>query len=133
VSDLDIAGSSYSAEHRLMDVDPAASHHCPRVGYVITVGRLQAFFNLVVGSRSQDTLETLEGRVTALDVVQGALLLSVPGVRRRVKGDFSHLLTPSLLEAINRQVRLLGIVERRGKQPAVIHVQRVEVPGVEEA
>lgn len=60
----------------------------------------------VLGRRrpSQEKLETLEGPVTALDVVEGTLLLTVEGVRRRVKGNFSHMFTPSLLEAQNRRV-----------------------------
>jgi hypothetical protein len=75
---------------------------------------------------SQANLEMLEGRVTALDVVKGTLLLSVVNVPRRVKGNFSHMFTPSLLEALNRRVRLQGVVERRGKQPGVIHIHNVE-------
>ncbi len=81
---------------------------------------------------SQDKLEMVEGRITALDVVQGTLLLSVPNVSRRVKGDFSSMFTPSLLEAMNGEVRLQGVVERRGKQPAVIHIQRVEIPDTDQ-
>ena len=37
------------------------------------------------------------------------------------------MFTPLLLEALNRQVKLQGIVERRGKQPAVIHIHNVEI------
>jgi hypothetical protein len=67
----------------------------------------------------------------ALDVVQGTLLLAVPGVQRRVRGNFSHMLTPSLLESLNRRVSIQGIVERKGKQPSIIHIHSVEVPDAE--
>jgi hypothetical protein len=88
----------------------------------------------VLGRRrpSQDKLEMLAGRVTALDVVQGTLLLSVQGLGRRVKSNFPHMFVPSLLEALNRQVKLQGIVERRGREAAVIHIHSVEIGDAEE-
>jgi hypothetical protein len=87
----------------------------------------------VLGRRrtSEEKLESLEGRITALDVLEGKLLLTMPGGGPRVKGNFSPMYTPSLLEAFNRQVKLQGIVERRGKHAAVIHIHSVEIPEVE--
>ncbi len=63
---------------------------------------------------SQASLETIEGRVTALDVQECRLSLSVEELPRRVRGDFSRMLTPSLLESLNRRVKLQGfIVDRK--------------------
>lgn len=83
---------------------------------------------LVKGRRSsREKLETIEGRVTALDIVECNLLLTVEGVRHRVKGDFSAMFTPSLRESLNQRVRLDGVVESRGNDPHVIHIQSVEL------
>ncbi len=76
---------------------------------------------------SQTSLETIEGRVTALDVQEGRLLLSVKEFPRRVRGDFSRMLTPSLLESLNRRVKLQGIIERKGNRPHAIHIDYIEM------
>jgi hypothetical protein len=73
-------------------------------------------------------LDTLAGKVTAIDMVQGTFQLTVEGIRRRVKGTFSILLQPSLLRALGRHVRLEGIVERRAKTPVSIQVLSIEIP-----
>jgi hypothetical protein len=80
---------------------------------------------------SEETLETLEGRVTALDVVQGTLLLTVPHTRTRIKGSFAPLFTPTLLDAFNRPVRVRGAVERKGRRIVSIHIHTVETPDAE--
>jgi hypothetical protein len=91
----------------------------------------------VIRSRrpSEEKLESLEGRVTLLDIIEGKLLLSVTGASKRVKGNFSHMFTPSLLKSLNQRVRLQGIVEWKGtgrtRQPVVIHIHAVETPDLE--
>ena len=80
---------------------------------------------------SQAELEALEGRITALDIVEQRLQLSLPNGRGRVRGTFSMLFQPSLVECLGRRVRLLGVVERRGRRPESIQVQSVEVPDEE--
>jgi hypothetical protein len=77
---------------------------------------------------SQARLETLEGTVTALDLVEQRLQLSLDPSGVRVKGTFSMLFQPTLVERLGRRVRLHGAVERRGKRPVSIQVQSVEVP-----
>lgn len=72
--------------------------------------------------------ETLEGKITALDLRQGTLWLSLDEQPRRVKGTFSMLFQPSLLRCLDRRVRLRGQVERKGRQVASIQVIDVEVP-----
>lgn len=104
-----------------------------RTGTAFAVRKVnEGFLNQVrdtIKSRrsSREKLETLEGRVTELDIVECKLLLSVGDVRHRVKGDFSSMFTPSLRESLNRRVRLEGIVERRDSDPSVIHIQSVEM------
>jgi hypothetical protein len=73
-------------------------------------------------------LETLEGTVTAIDIVQGTLQLSIEGQARRVKGTFSMLFQPSLSECLGRRVRLQGPVERTARRTVSIQVTNVEVP-----
>ena len=87
----------------------------------------------VLASRrpSEDSLETLEGRVTALDVLRGTLLLTVPGTHDRIKGTFATLFTPTLLESLNRQVRVQGMVERKGRRIVGIQIHAVEAPDAE--
>ncbi len=80
---------------------------------------------------SQTRLETLEGRITAVDIVEQKLQLNLDPGGERVKGTFSMLFQPSLVECLGRRVRLLGVVERRGKRPVSIQVQSVEVPDEE--
>jgi hypothetical protein len=80
---------------------------------------------------SRARLEVLEGRITALDIVDNKLQINVEPGGRRVKGTFSGLFQPSLVECLGRRVRLFGVVERRGKLPIAIQVQSVEVPDQE--
>jgi len=37
------------------------------------------------------------------------------------------MLTPSLLESLNRRVKLQGIIERRGNRPHAIQIDYVEM------
>lgn len=80
---------------------------------------------------SQEQLETLEGYITALDLSQGTLHLTVEGLRQRVRGNFSSLLTPPLMWALGQRVRLRGRVEWRGTKPSVIRVDQVELLDVD--
>src|SRR5712691_5180764 len=76
-------------------------------------------------------LETLEGQVTALDIREGKLQLSIEGRRRRVTGHFALLLLPSLLESLGRRVNLQGYVEWRRNTPASIQIVNTELMGDE--
>ncbi len=80
---------------------------------------------------SQSQLEMLEGRITALDIVEYKLQINVEPGGGRVRGTFSGLFQPSLVGCLGRRVRFLGIVERRGKRPIAIQVQSVEIPDEE--
>jgi hypothetical protein len=77
---------------------------------------------------SQAKLETLEGTITALDIVAETLHLRLHATGQRVKGKFSTLFQPTLVERFGRPVRLHGLVERSGKRPLSIRVESVEVP-----
>jgi hypothetical protein len=77
---------------------------------------------------SQVRLETLEGTVTALDIVAETLHLRLHTSGERVKGTFSMLFQPTLVERLGQQVRLHGVAERRGKRIVSIRVESVEVP-----
>ncbi|MGL6074452.1 MAG: hypothetical protein ACRC8S_09860 [Fimbriiglobus sp.] len=93
------------------------------------IGRVREV--LVRRRPTQAQLETLVGRVTELDIVEGKLLLSVPDLSQRVKGSFSHMFTPTLLESLNQVVKLEGQVERNSKRPVMIHIHSVELIGTE--
>jgi hypothetical protein len=73
-------------------------------------------------------LESLEGTITALDIREGKLQLSMAGRGRRVAGTFPMLYLPSLAECLGQTVRLYGYVEWRGKTPISIQVFRAEIP-----
>lgn len=71
---------------------------------------------------TQTQLETLEGIVTALDIEEGKLHLSIAGQKQRVIGHFTKLFLQSLLESLGRPVQLSGhVVWKRGK-PATMQV-----------
>ena len=75
---------------------------------------------------TQASLETLEGLVTALDIREGKLQLSIEGKRSRVTGHFTMMFLPSLLESLGRRVRLQGLVEWRRQFPYSIQVMDAE-------
>jgi hypothetical protein len=77
---------------------------------------------------SQARLETLAGTLTALDIVAETLHLRLHTSGERVKGRFSMLFQSTLVERLGQQVRLHGVVERRGRRPISIRVESVEVP-----
>jgi hypothetical protein len=72
-------------------------------------------------------LETLEGKVTALDILESKLQLSLEGQRRRVIGHFSIMFLPFLLESLGRRVRLYGKVEWQKNHPYSIQIVTAEV------
>jgi hypothetical protein len=78
---------------------------------------------------TQATLDELEGQVTALDIMEGRLQLSIKGRQRRVTGHFSRMFLPSLLDSLGRPVRLRGLVSRRRKAPISIQIEDAELLG----
>ncbi len=81
---------------------------------------------------TQARLETLAGTITALDLAEQKLVLSLEGSGERVKGTYSMLFQPTLVECLGRPVRLQGRVERRGRRVLSVRVESVEVPDEEE-
>lgn len=71
-------------------------------------------------------LETLEGTLTALDIVRATLQLSLDGHRGRVRGTYPMLFQPSLMDCLGKRVRLLGPVEQRGRRIVSIQVVVIE-------
>jgi hypothetical protein len=65
--------------------------------------------------------------VTALDIREGKLQLSIEGRRRRVLGTFPVVLLPSLLECLGRRVKLQGYIEVKANTPTSIQVIGAEV------
>jgi hypothetical protein len=76
---------------------------------------------------SRAELETLDGTITALDIVQATLQLNLADSGQRVKGTFSPLFQPTLVERLGRRVQLQGQVERRGRRILSIRVESVAV------
>ena len=79
---------------------------------------------------TQASLETLEGTLTALDIVRTRLQLSLDGSRGRVPGTYPALFQPSLVNCLGRRIRVTGQVERRGRR--IISLQVVAVEALEE-
>jgi len=77
---------------------------------------------------TQAKLETLEGTITALDLVEQKLVMNLHPGGERVKGTFSTLFQPTLVECLGRTVRWQGVVERRGRRTVSIRVESVEAP-----
>jgi hypothetical protein len=71
-------------------------------------------------------LETLEGTLTALDIVRATLQLSLDDHKGRVHGTYPMLFQPSLMGCLGKRVRLLGPVERRGRRIISIQVVVIE-------
>jgi hypothetical protein len=75
-------------------------------------------------------LETLEGTLTALDLVRATLQLSLDGHKGRVHGTYPMLFQPSLMGCLGKRVRIHGPVEWRGRR--IISVQVVVIESLEE-
>lgn len=74
---------------------------------------------------SEQPLEQLRGRLTALDTETNAFQLNVLGQRQRVKGFVMAFHMPWMRERLGRSVRLEGIVERSGRRIVSLTVHRV--------
>jgi hypothetical protein len=74
---------------------------------------------------SQQTLEPVQGRLTALDTVTNAFQLTVPGQKQRVKGTVMAFHMPWMRERLGQMVELEGLVERRNKRMISLTVHRV--------
>jgi hypothetical protein len=77
-------------------------------------------------------LESLEGRVTALDTVRSELQLSMPGLKERVRGSFPSAFHPELMRSLGRQVRLFGLIDWREGEPRLISIQFAELLDIDE-
>ena len=73
------------------------------------------------------SLETLEGQITALDISESKLQLSMDGKRTRVTGHFSSAFLPSLLKSLGLRARLQGRVSYRNNTPVSIQVENAEL------
>jgi hypothetical protein len=74
---------------------------------------------------SQSILETIDGRLTALDTLTNAFQLSVRGQRQRLKGTVMAFHMPWMRERLGENVRLEGVIERRGNRMSSMTVHRV--------
>lgn len=74
---------------------------------------------------TQQSLESIEGRLTALDTVTNAFQLSLPGQKQRVRGTVMAFHMPWMRERLGQTVELEGIVERRGNRILTLTVHRV--------
>ena len=78
------------------------------------------------GRPTQAQLETLEGSLTALDILRTRLQLSLDGNQGRVPGTYPALFQPSLVSCLGRRVRVQGQGERRGR-----HIRSLQVVALE--
>ncbi|MEX1027389.1 MAG: hypothetical protein WD049_05190 [Candidatus Paceibacterota bacterium] len=76
---------------------------------------------------SNDQLESVEGTVTALDIEQGELRLSIRGQKQRVRGNFHTMLHPTLLESLGKRIRLFGSLSYKRDSMVSIQIQQAEV------
>lgn len=76
---------------------------------------------------SEQKLDSLEGIVTALDIEQGELRLSVAGQKDRIKGTFHVMLHPTLLESLGKRITLFGKVSYKRNQIVSVLIQQAEV------
>lgn len=72
-------------------------------------------------------LETVEGTVTALDIEQGELRLTVAGQKQRIKGNFHTMLHPTLLDSLGKRIRLFGNLSHKNDSMVSIQIQQAEV------
>ena len=88
-----------------------------------------AHVEVVMNNRQPSThkLDSLEGVVTALDIDQGELMLTIDGQNQRVKGRFYVMLHPTLLESLGQRIKLFGRVSYKKDQVAAVYIQQAEV------
>jgi len=72
-------------------------------------------------------LDSIEGIVTALDIEQGELRLSIQGQKDRVKGSFHMMLHPTLLESLGKRTRLFGSLRYKNDSIVSVQIQQAEV------
>ncbi len=75
--------------------------------------------------------ESIDGRITAFDILKGELMLSVDSISNRIRGTFAKTLQTKLMLAIDQRVRLLGFIERKGDSPKRINIQDAELLDVD--
>ncbi len=71
-------------------------------------------------------LETLEGTLTALDLVRATMQLSLDGRKGRVQGTYPMRFQPTLIECLSKRIRIQGRVERMGGRTRSVQVLSVE-------
>lgn len=57
---------------------------------------------------SLEIQQVIEGRITALDLTKSTFFLTPSDSRRRIRGSFSNMFTPTMEVSLNRLVRLEG-------------------------
>lgn len=72
-------------------------------------------------------LESLQGKVTALDIEKGELRLTLENQRDRIKGTFSIMLHPTMLESLGRHIEVFGSISFRNGQPQSISIQQANI------
>lgn len=85
--------------------------------------------NSVIKNRQPSVLklDSLQGKVTALDIEKGELRLSLDNQRDRIKGTFSIMLHPTMLESLGHQIEVFGNVSFRNGQPQSISIQQANI------
>ena len=78
-------------------------------------------------SPTRESLDTLEGIVTALDIQEGSLQLSIKNQKSRVTGHFTLMFLPSLRESLGSHVKLRGNVIWRNNRPRSIQITDAEL------
>jgi hypothetical protein len=92
------------------------------VDYVARVGKVR-----VSRRPTQAKLQTLEGTLTALDLVRATMQLNLDGQQGRVHGTYPMLFQPTLVPCLGKRVRIQGQVERRGRRIASVQVLAIEL------
>lgn len=72
-------------------------------------------------------LDSLQGKITAIDLHREELKLSVAGQKDRVDGKFPGLLYQTLFDALGKRVELYGNVDFKGGLPKSISIHQAEV------
>jgi hypothetical protein len=125
--DVEELGRLLKREASLIEYQPVNSEGRFERAVSVDLGYLERVTKIRTARQPTRTLlETLEGKVTALDLDEETLQLRLEGSTRRVKGTFSRLLHPVLISFLDRRVRLHGQVTRRGRAILTIEVQQVE-------
>lgn len=76
---------------------------------------------------SVQKLDSLQGKVTALDIEKGELRLTLKNQRDRIKGTFSIMLHPTMLESLGHQIEVFGSISFRSGLPQSISIQQANI------